>query len=120
MFTISIERYFWISHQLMFADGSQEPLHQHNWSVVVEVGREDLNSGGIVMDFCELKRLVESVLGGDLVRLDQIEYFKVNSQSAESLAKYVYDQLGEKLPNNVVLRSVTAGESSGCRSKYAG
>ena len=61
MFTISVETRFWASHQMVLSDGSKEPLHYHNWLVTADVGCQKLNHMAVVMDFHELKKMVEEI-----------------------------------------------------------
>ena len=56
MFTISVETSFNASHQLTLPDGSKEQKHCHNWIVIAEVSRAELDSTGLVMDFNKLKK----------------------------------------------------------------
>ena len=120
LFTVSTEKSFWASHQLVSADGVKEPLHHHDWQVKVDVSSESLNSDGLVMDFGKLKEVVKEVAGelNDTV-LNENEYFQKNGCSAENVAKYVYDKLEPKLPKGVKLGSVRVGEEPGCWAKFA-
>ncbi len=120
MFTVSIETYFWASHQLVLPDGSKEPQHQHNWAVTAEVGSSELNSMGLVMDFYRLKALVHNIVSElDDTAMERIDYFQRNSSSAENLARYIYEQLEPKLPKGVKLQSIWVGEEQGSSAKFS-
>lgn len=120
MFTISVETHFWASHQLVFADGSKEPLHGHNWAVMAEVGADKLDQNGLVMDFCRLKAALDEIAaeltGGPLNRMD---YFEQNSCSAESVSRYVFAKLEPQLAGHVRLESVRVVEACGCCAKFS-
>lgn len=119
MFTISVETHFWASHQLTLPDGLKEPLHHHNWAVIVEVGSDKLDDMGLVMDFGQLKTMVDEITSGfDNVQFDSIDYFKRNNPSAENVAKYIFDKLEPQLPKSVKLRSVKVVEEPGCSAKF--
>jgi len=120
LFTVSIETYFWASHQLVLPDGSKEPQHQHNWAVTAEVGSSELNSMGLVMDFYRLKALVHNIVSElDDTAMERIDYFQRNSSSAENLARYIYEQLEPKLPKGVKLQSIWVGEEQGSSAKFS-
>jgi 6-pyruvoyltetrahydropterin/6-carboxytetrahydropterin synthase len=120
MFTISAEKRFWASHRLALPDGSKEPEHHHNWSVIAVISSGSLNSMGLVMDFGQLKDLLGSIVAEfDNTALDSIDYFRKNSSSAENVAKYIYEKLQTKLPKAVKLRSVEVVEEPGCSAVFS-
>jgi len=120
MFTVSVEAHFWASHQLTLADGSKEPLHHHNWSAAADISSEKLNSIGLVMDFRQLKAMVDKTIAEfDNMALDEIDYFQRNNSSAENVARYIYEKLEPKLPQGVKLEAVRVVEEPGCSAKFA-
>jgi len=120
MFTVSVETHFWASHQLVLADGSKEPLHRHNWSVTADVSSEKLSSMGLVMDFRQLKAMVDKTIAEfDNMALDKIDYFRRNNISAANIAGYIYEKLEPKLPQGVKLEAVRVVEEPGCSAKFA-
>ena len=120
MFTVSVETHFWASHQLTLPDGSKEPPHRHNWSVTVDVSTEALNSMGLVMDFRQLKAMVDKTIAEfDNTALDKIGYFQRNNSSAENVAGYIYEKLEPKLPQGVKLEAIRVVEEPGCSAKFA-
>jgi 6-pyruvoyltetrahydropterin/6-carboxytetrahydropterin synthase len=120
MFTISVETHFWASHQLLLSDGSKEPLHHHNWLLIVEVGSKELNDMAVVMDFHELKAMVDNIVAEfNNKALNQIDYFKKNNPSAECVAKYIYDKIKTRLPQGVELMNVKVVEQTGCSAKFS-
>jgi 6-pyruvoyltetrahydropterin/6-carboxytetrahydropterin synthase len=119
MFTISIETHFSASHQLALPDGSNEPLHDHNWVVTAEVGGRGLDNMGFVMDFRRLRTAVDKITAGlDNTQLEKIEYFQQRNSSAENVAEYIYRRLKPGLPKNIRLLSVSIVEETGCRAKF--
>jgi len=120
MFTVSVETRFRASHQLILRDGSKEPSHHHNWLVTADVGSSKLNAVGVVMDFRRLKAVVDNILAElDNISLDRINYFRQNSSSAESVAKYIYEKLEPKLPKGLKLLSIKVDEEPGCSAKFS-
>ena len=121
MFTISVETHFRAAHQLTLPDGSKESVHNHNWLVTADVSSDKLNSMGLVMDFNQLKVLInETIAAFDNKALDEISFFQQNKNnpSAENVAKYIYEKLRIELPQGVELRNITVVEEPGCLAKF--
>jgi len=114
-FEITVLRDFSASHQLRLYDGSLEPLHGHNWRVLVTVSAQTLDSIGVVMDFHELQRRLDQVLSPMQNRhLNDLPEFSSCNPSAEQLAWHVARSL--QLPNHVALRAVEVRETPDCRA----
>src|SRR5438105_201205 len=109
-FEITALREFSASHQLRLYDGSLESLHGHNWRARVTVSAAGLDSIGVVMDFHELERLLESIVGPlHNTHLNDHAELKRMNPSAESVALYIARQL--KLPEGKRLRKVEVWET---------
>lgn len=120
MFTVSVERHFWASHQLSFSDGLKEPLHWHNWSITAEVSSKELTKAGVVIDFHELKGMLGEIIEKCLNENSEKGNCPcLNDLSAEQLAEYIFEKLKVKLPENVKLEAVTVTEEPGCRAKFS-
>lgn len=120
MYTLFVEMNFKAQHQLFFADGAQEPLHEHDWKVCAAVSGNRLDDDELVIDFEELKSLLSGILQelrGQ--RLESLGIFEHRNVSAETVARTLYDRLAPKLPNTVRLESIEVTESPGCRVRYA-
>jgi len=121
VFAISVEMSFAASHQLALPDGSKEPAHSHNWSVTAEVACESLDEMGVVMDFRQLQAALADIIAPfDNSRLDAIDYFQKNAESAENVAKYIYEKLSGRLPEGVRIAGIKVGEEERCWAKYLG
>ena len=121
MLTVSVETCFWASHQLTLQDGSKEPVHSHNFSVTAEVGSEKLSNMGLVMDFHRLKAMLDDIVAVfDNVTLNSIDFFRSINSTAENVAKYVYEKLQLRLPEDVKLEAITVTEEPGCSAKFTG
>lgn len=119
MFTIIVETHFWASHQLALPDGSKEPPHNHNWSVSAEVQSEKLDNMAVVMNFEQLKEMLDNIVSKfDNKGINESGFFRQNNPSAENVAKYIYDNLKQKLPEGLKLRSVAVAEQPGCVAKF--
>ena len=120
MYTLFVEMNFKAQHQLSFADGTQEPLHEHDWKVCAEVSGHRLDNDELLIDFEELKSMLSSILQemrGQ--RLESLGIFEHLNVSAETVARTIYDQLAPKLPRTVRLNSIEVTEAPGCRVRYA-
>src|SRR5262245_5028925 len=104
-FEISTTHQFSAAHQLRLYDGTLEPLHGHNWVVRVTVGRDELDAIGVVMDFHELERLIDHVVGPmHNGNLNQIAPFDgERNPTAEHVALQVGRSLNKNLPAGVRL-----------------
>ena len=119
MYTLFVDMNFQAQHQLSFADGTQEPLHEHDWNVCAAVSSDQLDKNELVIDFEELKSLISSILQ-DLrgKQLESLGIFEHRNVSAETVARTLYDQLAPKLPTSVRLESIEVTEAPGCRARY--
>jgi 6-pyruvoyltetrahydropterin/6-carboxytetrahydropterin synthase len=110
-FEITAAREFAASHQLRLYDSSLEPLHGHNWRIQVTVSSDHLDAIGVVMDFHELERLLDAIVGPMHNRhLNDLPAFTALNPSAENVALHVGQRL--KLPSGIALRSVEVWETS--------
>lgn len=111
-FEITATREFAAAHQLRLYDGSLEPLHGHNWRVLVTVGSAKLDAIGVVMDFHELERLLDRIISPlHNTHLNDVEPFKSSlNPTTENVALHVARSL--KLPANVRLLSVQVWETA--------
>ena len=120
MFTIFLTTSFKAQHKLTFSDGTQEPLHEHDWKVRVAVSAEKLNADDLVMDFEELKLMLESTLQDFRIqRLETNPLFEQRNASAENLAHLLYRQIEPKLPDTVNLDYVEVTEAAGCKARFS-
>ena len=120
MYTISVETRFRASHQLTLPDGSKESAHRHNWSVTADVSSDSLNDTGVVIDFHQLKEIIDNIVAEfDNKSLGKIDYFQRNNPSAENVAKYIYEKTRAKLPKGVTLQNIKVFEAPGCSAKFS-
>ena len=117
-FHITARREFAAAHQLRLYDGSLEPLHGHNWVVVVTVSSPKLDEIGVVMDFHELERLLNRIVDPLYNRLlNEVEPFKsALNPSTENVALHIGRSL--QLPPGVRLESVEVWETNANSAIY--
>jgi 6-pyruvoyltetrahydropterin/6-carboxytetrahydropterin synthase len=108
--SITTTTHFCASHQLRLYDGVMEELHEHDWGVKVTVAAPRLDEIGVVMDFHDLTRRLETILlpmRGR--RLNDLAPFADRNPSAENVAIHLADSL--VLPPSVTLAAVEVWET---------
>ena len=97
------------SHQLSLNYKSKcENLHGHNWIIEIYMKSETLDENGMVYDFTHIKEKVKAKL--DHQNLNDV--LKGINPTAENIAKWIAEQLGEKC------YKVTVQESEGNIAVY--
>lgn len=92
MFTVRVEADFAAAHFLSHYHGKCEHLHGHNYKVRLWVKGDDLDDGGMLVDFGILKKVLRHIATGlDHSNLNDFPVFE-NDPSAERIAKYIYDE----------------------------
>jgi 6-pyruvoyltetrahydropterin/6-carboxytetrahydropterin synthase len=66
-------------------------LHGHNWIITVYCKSKELDKNGMVMDFKHIKNMISDKL--DHQYINNIVDF---NPTAENIAKWICDQIGEK------------------------
>ena len=117
-FDITARREFAAAHQLRLYDGSLEPLHGHNWVVVVTVSADRLDGIGVVMDFHELDRLLDRIIAAlHNTHLNEVEPFRSElNPTTEHVALHIARSL--QLPPQVRVKSVEVWETAANSAIY--
>ena len=119
MYYLTVKSSFAAAHRIVGYEGACSRYHGHNFSVEVEVEGKGLDELGMVMDFKELKELVDGVISGlDHQDLNRFPPFRGLNPTSESLAKYIYDKLKPLIEPPLSLSSVTVWETAGYRVTY--
>jgi 6-pyruvoyltetrahydropterin/6-carboxytetrahydropterin synthase len=120
MFELMIETQFSSAHQLRGYKGKCERVHGHNWKVQVYVLAERLNEIDITIDFHDLKKMTEEIVGQlDHSFLNDIFPFTEKNPSSENIAKWIYDSLRKRIDNDdISLSAVTVWESETASATY--
>ena len=105
MFEVSVERTFAAGHALRDYHGKCENVHGHNYRVQVTVQGEQLDSTGLLVDFLDLKHVIdESIEYLDHRFINDLAPFDVLNPSAENIAKYFYDRVNRGLKPGIPAR----------------
>jgi 6-pyruvoyltetrahydropterin/6-carboxytetrahydropterin synthase len=76
-------------------------LHGHNYRVRVHLRARRLDELGMVLDFADLKAIMEEILGPfDHRVINEVPPFDQRNTTAELLAEYVFDEVGKRLPES--------------------
>ena len=122
MYELKIITEFSAAHNLRNFRGKCESLHGHNWKVEVVVKGSGLDESGVVLDFAEVKAATREVMAEiDHRYLNELQFFTENNPSSENIARYIFEQLRDKINNDRVRVSrVTACESQDACATYLG
>ncbi len=102
MYTVSVQAHYDAAHYLRNYEGKCERLHGHRYIVEAALQTEELNESGIAFDFVELKRLLRDLAEGlDHENLNDLSPFQELETSAENQARYFFDQLSTRLPEDL-------------------
>jgi 6-pyruvoyltetrahydropterin/6-carboxytetrahydropterin synthase len=121
VYTLYVDSYFWAGHSVLFPDGSAEPAHSHNFCATAKLTAPALNDKAMAMDFCSLRNLLDRITA-DIAgsgNIGCIDYFAKNGQTAEIMAKYIFERLKTLLPVGIALAEVIVTEEPLCRAAYA-
>ena len=125
MYQIQARHHFDSAHRLRGYPGKCSNLHGHRWEVEAEVAGEQLDELGMLVDFSLLKKVLREVVDPlDHRDLCEIPPFDRENPTAENLARYIYEQLKERLESLPVgvlvkLNLVRVWESPGCAAVYS-
>jgi 6-pyruvoyltetrahydropterin/6-carboxytetrahydropterin synthase len=119
MFEVSVSGSFAAAHQLRRADGTLEPVHEHDWQVQVTCAGHQLNELGVLVDFVALRARLDAVLARlDGHRLNDLPALAERGPSAENVARYVAEQMAAEAGAAPGLSCVEVEEERGCRARY--
>jgi len=106
------------AHNLTSYKGKCERLHGHTYKLVVKLQGEPDNEG-MIIDFVELKRIVEEKV---LKKFDHSYINEIIPQpTAENIAEYIFKELSEALKReNCFLYEVEVWETESCGVIYRG
>jgi len=127
MYTLSVESHFDAAHRLSNYEGKCQRLHGHRWLVKIKVRGGVLNNWGAVVDFGDIKKVLNKEL--DLLDHrtildtndpqnhnlnlpeDWVVWFEGNP-TAENIAQYLFVSLQPEIENlGVELKEVGVFES---------
>ena len=121
MYYLSVTKWFSAAHYLPLYDGKCKNMHGHNWKVEVTVKSIDLPTNGMLIDFRELKSMIDPLLPDHEVINDTL---KMENPTAENLAKYIFDgvesALNQRTIYNIEVHDVEIWEGRDSCAIYQG
>lgn len=119
MYRLKILDNFASAHFLKGYEGKCEKLHGHNWRVEAEVQGTNLDKTGMLIDFKVLRELLGNIIiEMDHCLLNDLDIFKNENPSAESISRYIYKKLTAVLPDGVSVYSISVWESDRSMACY--
>jgi 6-pyruvoyltetrahydropterin/6-carboxytetrahydropterin synthase len=120
IYEIKIITDFAAAHNLRNFRGKCENLHGHNWKVEVVVRGTELDAGGMLVDFGEIKEVTRQLLGElDHQYLNDLPFFKEQNPSSENIARYLFEGLSGKINSgSLMVYKVSAWESNNACATY--
>ncbi|HUF11937.1 MAG TPA: 6-carboxytetrahydropterin synthase QueD [Longimicrobiales bacterium] len=102
MYVVTVQSHYDSAHYLRNYKGKCENLHGHRYVVEVALGAEHLDDGGLAFDFVEVKKHLRDLTEHlDHQNLNDLFPFTEIEPSAENQARYIHDQLKERLPERM-------------------
>jgi 6-pyruvoyltetrahydropterin/6-carboxytetrahydropterin synthase len=92
MYELMVELSFDAAHQIAGSGGRCERLHGHTWQVEVFVQGKELDEEGLLIDFAELKKIVNRYVG----KLDHRyinEALPGMNPTTENIARYLFQKV---------------------------
>ena len=119
-YSLTVKGHFDAAHALIGYPGQCKDLHGHTWDIEVTIKGAELDEVGIVYDFKDLKDDLGRILENyDHVYLNEVTPFDTMNATAENLARVIYEQMEEQLPEGIELTEVAVWESPQARLSYS-
>lgn len=123
MYEIRVKADFAAAHFLRDYHGKCENLHGHNYKVYAHVRGSNLDEGGMLLDFTQIKKTLRNVCELlDHKNLNDFDYFDQNP-SAERIATFIAGKILESIPelkdkNGTHLHAIDVFETDSSRARY--
>lgn len=120
MYEVKVVTRFAAAHRLTMVGAKCENMHGHNWKIEVALTGAELDAGGVLMDFGEVKgRLREIIARVDHQFLNELEMFQGRQPSSERIAAYIAGELQKVITTpGVRVSRVSAWESEDSCATY--
>lgn len=121
MYELKTVTRFAAAHQLTMVGAKCENMHGHNWRIEVYVRGEQLDQGGVLMDFGEIKTHVAEIMKIlDHRYLNELAHFADKCQpSSENIAFFIASELQKRIDRpGIQVSRVAAWESDDSCATY--
>ncbi|HYO14283.1 MAG TPA: 6-carboxytetrahydropterin synthase QueD [Thermoanaerobaculia bacterium] len=107
MHTIFKDFTFAAAHAIRGHTRGCQNLHGHNYRVRVHLRAGELDELGMVLDFADLKAMMQEILGPfDHQVINDIPPFDERNTTAELLSRYVFEEVARRLAGQERVRVV--------------
>ena len=111
-YEMTVKDHFDAAHSLPGYDGPCRNLHGHTWDIEATVCGLKLDGVGILYDFKDLKQDIHALLDNfDHGCINEVKPFNSINPTAENLARVIYHELSDLLPDHISLKQVAVWES---------
>jgi 6-pyruvoyltetrahydropterin/6-carboxytetrahydropterin synthase len=124
-----------IGHRLSKHAGRCSSIHGHNLTVLIGVKSKNLNDNDMVIDFTNLKEITTSILDKwdhtlllngtadeDILSMCVSKEMRFKmfpfDPTAEKLSEILFNEIGDKLPNYILMDYVTIFENENSKATY--
>jgi 6-pyruvoyltetrahydropterin/6-carboxytetrahydropterin synthase len=120
LYRVSKQLWFCAAHQVRLSETECEALHGHNYRVLVHAEARELDRTSYVIDFARLKRAaLEACERFDHQNINEVPPFVERNPTAEELARYLCEELGQRLDDGRVrISKVEVFETDNNRAEY--
>lgn len=120
VFEVYVKTHFSAAHSLKGYPGDCARMHGHNWIIEVFVKCRELDEIGIGIDFRDIKQAAKEVIQDlDHFNLNDLPAFKEVNPTSENIAKFLYQELSQKLNSDAVkVSKVKVCETPGAGALY--
>lgn len=102
-YRLNITSGFAAAHSVRGYAGRCARVHGHNYKIRVEIKANDLNHLGFVIDYYEVKAVLEKVIEQlDHYNINDVAPFDVVNPTAENIAAWFYQNLAQQLNNEQI------------------
>jgi len=129
VYELTVRTKFSAAHKLWRYKGRCSNLHGHTWNVEVSVIGSELDNAGILIDFVELKNIINDIVKNfDHNYLNEIPPFSRRqgkaflNPTAENIAKVIFQGVKDNLSHNfpqVQVKKVCVRESPNTAATYS-
>ena len=121
MFELTVAVYMDSAHFLRGYQGKCAGVHGHSWKLEATVGGDRLNNLGLLIDFHDLKKIVQKAAGTFEHKLiNDIEPFDKINPTSENLARHFFREIKDGLSayQGIKLTRVLVSESRDTSAVY--
>lgn len=101
-YRVIVKSSFSAAHRVLLPSGEWEPLHGHNYKVEVCVIGDNLQKNDMLIDFFDLKKVVENViLNLHNTNLNENPSLSGVIPTAENVARFIFDSIKKNINYDV-------------------